>query len=309
MASAMAGSVKVAWLSVAAVLVAAAKFKLRHRKEMPRPEPKSSEMESVAEMKAEDAADPELAQEAGETSELPPPMRRLRYIGASYVVPHARVARCSADFLSFDIPTLPCVWPLRAVLMRPSPQREWAKLQLTVDIIAASGLPPLLTCTRASAMAWPRDCGDCGETGGTGSPSSQGPADAVDEALDSALEDGAAGGNAEAPEDVEDGTGGGIAPWLKVCNAAGTVVATVARRQDGSCIVQRQDRSVWDIAVHLDADMPWITVSKQGQEIGQATSLGRGREGHLQVDTQPDVQSPESAVLLMCMLAVLAFRQ
>jgi len=239
--------------------------------------------------------DPDPGQEPTELLEMPPPMRRLRYIGASYVVPRERVERCTSETLSFDVPTLPCVWPLRAQLSRPEPAAPWARLQLTVDIIAASGLPPLLTCTRTEAMARPEECGG---TGGTGSP--------MNEAA--AMPGLGAWDEARPGEGAEEGEEGEACPWLKICNAGGTVVATIRRRRDGNCLVQLQDRTTWDLAAHLEGVAPGITFSKQGQEICQATSLGCGREEHIQVDTQPDVQSPESCVLLVCTIAVLAFR-
>jgi len=289
--------VRLAWLGMAAVLTTAFGLRLRRQHEASQLLAACAEPEPVLEAPAEEAKSPEaeLEPESLQLSELPQPMRRLRYIGASYVIPLARITRCYADFLTFDIPTLPCVWPLRAVLSRPMQKGAWTKLQLTVDIIAASELPPLLTCTRAGKGACPEDCGG---TGGTGSPAHESSAGVAEEeiAMHSYSEDAG-----------DDGGGCDNMPWLKICNAGGTVVATIMRLQDGSCIVQRQDRSSWDAAVHLDADVPWIAVSKQGQEIGQAASLCRGREEHLQVDTQPDVQSPESALLLMCMLAMLAF--
>jgi len=228
---------------------------------------------------------------------LPPPMRRLRCIGASYVVPCGHISNCSSAALSFDIPTLPCVWPLRALLSRPSPNSPWASLQLTVDIIAASGLPPLLTCTRVDSQMSDQECGG---TGGTGSMSGSGLLGTAGMSLGLHRSSGP-----RAHAVVEDCLS---SPWLKINNAGGAVVATIYRQQDGACMVQRQDRSVWDLLSSLDVDLPWITISKQGHEICQASSLGRGKEENIQVDTQPDVQSRESFVLLMCTLGVLAFQ-
>jgi len=285
----------VAGLSMMAVIAFVFRGKLKQRRQLQQDALRSKDemIESVTEMLADVKEVPDLKHksiEPTELAEVPPPMRRLRNIGASYVIPRYRIARCSADSLSFDIPTLPCVWPLRAQLFRPTERGRWAKVQLTVDIIAASGLPPLLTCTRTGPPSPPEECGG---TGGTGSPEEVAALRADD------VPQSSPGGG------PEEGSG---STWLNICNAGGTVVATIFRRDhDGALTVQRQDHSTWDINAHLNAETPWITVCKQGQELGQATSLGRGREEHLQLDTQPDVQSPESCVLLMCMLAVLVF--
>merc|ERR1719284_753422 len=91
----------------------------------------------------------------------PAPMPRLRTIGASYVVPIECIKNATGTTLSFDIPILPPVWPLRAVLTRATPQSAWTKIDLTVDAIAAAELPPLLSCMGCSPSGCP---------GGTASP-------------------------------------------------------------------------------------------------------------------------------------------
>lgn len=242
--------------------------------------------ESVTEMLA-DVNVPDLKQRAfepGQVADVPPPMRRMRNIGASYVVPRSRIERCTADALSFDIPTLRCFGPLRAHLSRVSKPGPWDKIQLTVDLVAGSEMPPLLTCTRSSLLPAPDESGG---TGGTTTPTK----------VSSGL-----AANDFPRADV-------CKPWLSVRNSGGIVVAEIfQRRTKGRLTVQRQDNTTWDVAAHLMTTTPWITISNKGQEIGQATSLGRDGEDQ-QLDMHPKVQNAESCVLLMCMLAVLVFQQ
>merc|ERR1719291_1576483 len=99
--------------------------------------------------------------------DLPAPEPRLRATGASYVVPIGCIKNATGTMLSFRIPTLPAVWPLRAVLTRASPQSAWTKIDLTVDVIAAAELPPLLSCTVCAPFGEVHQ--QCSETtGGTG---------------------------------------------------------------------------------------------------------------------------------------------
>lgn len=238
--------------------------------------------------------------------DLPAPVPRLRTIGASYVVPFGCIKSATGTTLSFDIPTLPAVWPLRAVLTRATPQSPWSQIDLTVDVIAAAELPPLLSCTVCSPS------GDdahqkCSETtGGTGSTTAPG---------------------SLADADVEP-----CSQWLAIRNSGGAILASVMPKEKDptNFTLQRQshDRMSWDIDVHLEAEEPWVVVSRLGQEIGQATSLGcrrgppQGEDSddseaedseeprqHLQIDTQPETQTPESLLLLMCFLAMVSFQK
>jgi hypothetical protein len=258
-----------------------------------------------------------------ELIELPPPEPRLRQIGASFVIPLTRIAQCTQRTLSFDIPTLPAVWPLRAVLSRPLEDGPWTKIELTVDIIAAADLPPLLCCTLfdTEKKAPPSS----GSTGGTGTPDGCTGGGAIDLAnwaghkeeqcgdkdeirsvcsTDSNDTDGCCGGSRGTSSD-------GDSPWLLICNGSGTTVASIMHKKDGVCILQRQDQSQWEIRRNLeDEESPTISVSRRSQDIGKGSSLGtHKKEEHLQVDTLPDTESPESALLLMCMLSTLVFKK
>jgi hypothetical protein len=290
---------------------------------------------------------PGLLPEADEPQafELPPPEPRLRQIGASFVIPTTRIAQSRQHTISFDIPTLPAVWPLRAVLSRSSEDGPWAKIELTVDIIAAADLPPLLCCTLFdNTVLMPRiesgtggtgtpdctggtgtlDCRKAGSTGGHGGgdPSLALPGFPEDWALGHSSDSGDDSGDDDisspASNDGTDGSCGGsggakgraTTPWLLICNGTGSKVATIMPQKDGMYILQRQDKSEWLIRGSLDDDQaPWISVSRRGQDIGKASNLGTHRqEEHLQVDTLPDTQSPESALLLMCMLSTIVFK-
>jgi len=234
--------------------------------------------------------------------DLPAPVPRLHNIGASYVVPIGCIKNAKGTMLSFDIPTLPAVWPLRAVLTRANPQSAWTKIDLTVDVIAAAELPPLLSCTVCAPFGEVHQ--QCSETtGGTGGTT----------ALDS-------------QSDI------GIAPcghWLAIRNSGGAILASVMPKEKDptKCVLQRQsqDRVSWDVDMRLDEREPLVVVSQLGQEIGQATSLGYHKsqppsedsdasddeeemQQHFQFDTQPETQTPESLLLLMCFLAMVSFQ-
>jgi len=106
---------------------------------------------------------------------MPAPMPRLRTIGASYVVPIECIKNATGTMLSFEIPIRPNVWTVRAVLTRATPQSAWTKIDLTVDVIAAAELPPLLSCMGCSPSSEVHQ--QCSETsgcaGGTTNPDGQ----------------------------------------------------------------------------------------------------------------------------------------
>jgi hypothetical protein len=232
--------------------------------------------------------------------DLPAPVPRLRTIGASYVVPIGCIRNATGTTLSFDIPTLPAVWPLRAVLTRATPQSAWTKIDLTVDVIAAAELPPLLSCTVCSPSGEAHQ--KCSETtGGTGGTTTPGKADE------------------------------GVVPcsqWLAIRNSGGAILASVMPKEKDptKCVLQRQshDRVSWDVDIRLDEREPSVVISRLGQEIGQASSLAYCKsqppsedsdssddeevQQHLQFDTQPETQTPESLLLLMCFLAMVSFQ-
>jgi len=238
--------------------------------------------------------------------DLPAPEHRLRAVGASYVVPigwapAAVTKNATGTTLSFGIPALPAVWPLRAVLTRPNPQSAWTKIDLCMDVIAAAELPPLLSCMVCAPFGEVHQ--QCSQTtGGTGGTT----------ALDG-------------QSDV------GVVPcshWLAIRNSGGAILASVMPKEKDptKCVLQRQnkDRVSWDVDMRLDEREPLVVVSQLGQEIGQATSLGYRRsppsedsdasddeeemQQHFQFDTQPQAQTPESLLLLMTFLAMVSFQ-
>mmetsp|Transcript_21640 Transcript_21640/g.56467 ORF Transcript_21640/g.56467 Transcript_21640/m.56467 type:complete len:450 (+) Transcript_21640:88-1437(+) len=230
---------------------------------------------------------------------LPAPVPRLRSVGASYVVPLGCIRSARGTTLSFDIPSLPAAWPLRAVLTRASPQSGWTKIDLTVDVAAAARVPPLLSCTVCAPLGEVHQ--RCSETtGGTGGT-------------------------------VPDGqSGDGVAPrsqWLAIRSSGGAILASVMPREKDPTgyVLQRQGASLvpWD--VRFDGTKPSVVVSQLGWDIGLASSLGQckgqpPREGsdasddeddvqhHLQFDTWPETQTPESLLLLMCFLAMVSLQ-
>jgi len=217
----------------------------------------------------------------------PPPMPRLAHVGTSFVVPLTRIMACTDTSLSVEVPVSPAVWPLRAFFSRQEAgQGAWGRVELTVDIIDAAGLPPLLSCSpsRPSHSA-ELDAG----SGGTG-----------------ATCDMALAGSGEG-EPAADGHA-----WLEICGGSGSVAARLLRAP-GGCTVQRPGHASWDLQAHLEAGSYWILVCRRGQEVGLATRLPHGKfagseeEEYIQIDTQPDTSSPESVLLLMCMLATMVF--
>jgi hypothetical protein len=229
------------------------------------------------------------------TGPAPLPLRRLPRVEASFVLPLARILRRPATkVLRFDIPTHPGLKPYRATLSPSATGDRWAQIELTVDVLTMFGLPPLLSCEPASVPAR-LQCS--GSTGGTGTLAGEDAATGV-----------AAGGD-------------GKNPWLQICNASGAIVASITPQQDGHCILQRQDHPLWNINMDVqrwgeegggaeDAEEvpPLITVSRVGQDIGQATALRLSEGSYLQVDSQYQAQCPETPMLLMSVLAALAFR-
>jgi len=234
---------------------------------------------------------------------LPAPVPRLRSVGASYVVPLGCIRSARGTTLSFDIPSLPAAWPLRAVLTRASPLSGWERIDLTVDVIAAAELPPLLSCTVCAPLGEVhRQCGEA--TGGTG-------------------------GTAALGGQSDDGTVP-CSQWLAIRNSGGAILASIMPREKdpARCVLQRQCHDwapPWDVDVRLDEREPLVVVSRLGREIGQATSLGyrtsqppsedsdasdddEEMQQYFQFDTQPETQTPESILLLMCLLATVSFQ-
>mmetsp|Transcript_2079 Transcript_2079/g.4415 ORF Transcript_2079/g.4415 Transcript_2079/m.4415 type:complete len:435 (-) Transcript_2079:28-1332(-) len=204
-----------------------------------------------------------------EPAPTPAPAPRLSHCGTSFVVPLTRIASGGAGGVSqafaFDIPAWPAVWPFRAILTPAvtGSDGRWAALELTVDVIAANGLPPLFTCA------------------------------------------------AEAGSDGTDG--------LRIFDGSGTAVAMLGPLKEGACRLFRDGTTAWEVEVRLEGTIRWLVVRRGMQEIAIATRMGperhpgaaeagAGHEEYLQVDAEPGPSSPESTLLLMSLLATLAFR-
>lgn len=222
------------------------------------------------------------------------PVPRLAQVGTSFVVPWTQIASCGAEKLSIDIPVSPAVWPLRASFSRESSKTAWASIELTVDIIDAAGLPPLLRCMRAGGGCDPAQVLVHGDgTGGTGAPA----------------EDNICAGSGESIKDDE-----GDKPVLEVRGWNGALAAVVVKRRDDQYFIQRPGSVGWDMELHLDIDDYWIAVRKKGQQVAVASRHSgvvpegckmSARVEHVKFDTHLDANSPESNLLFMIMLSTL----
>mmetsp|Transcript_89961 Transcript_89961/g.241261 ORF Transcript_89961/g.241261 Transcript_89961/m.241261 type:complete len:471 (+) Transcript_89961:130-1542(+) len=185
---------------------------------------------------------------ASAVPDSPAPVPRLRTLGASYAVPIGCIKNATGTMLNFNVPILPPVWPLRAVLTRATPQSAWTKVDLTVDVIAVADLPALLSCLGCSPSG--TQCGDAsGCTGGTTSP----------------------GGR----------SGEGVEPcsqWLAVRSCGGAILAsTTPMAQDPArCTLQLQshDRVSWDVNMCCDDREHSVVISRLGQGTGPSTGPG-----------------------------------
>jgi len=104
------------------------------------------------------------------------------------------------------------------------------------------------------------------------------------------------------------GPGGGRR--LEVINSAGALEGTIQVQRDGCCELVRDGKPPWAIEVSHS----WIVVRRGLQELAITTWRGGGAEEGvgvecLQVDAQPEPESRESALLLLCVLAMVAFRR
>lgn len=221
---------------------------------------------------------------------VPAPLPRLQHVGASYVVPFCRIAQCSACSLTFEIPTLPTVWPTHAELTRPTSERPWTRIDLMADVHHNAATPLLLLT-----------CSPCGR--------------------DLIRRHGSEIASPPAPSPRVEGCCCGGDCWLFIQNSAGYRVACIVSRKDGGCTLLRRGQPKWEIAVHLDDDEPQVVITGEGRRLAQAE--GRGAtdgecgdcadeglcgEACLQVDTEPEPTSPESELLVMCILAMIVFR-
>lgn len=286
--------IRIMWLTVGVLAVALIKLRRSREKKMPEEQsPEEPEMQTLPPSCLQDLKSVQPCEKPGTEMkeqllpQVPLPSRRLRHIGASFVIPHERIRSCSTstDVFSFDVPMVPCIWPLHAIFSRKELGSSWEKVELTVDIIKASGLPPLLSCSNSGSY-FSEGCEGTGGTGGSG----------VDR------------------KDGSCGSCSGLESRFEICSGSGVPTASLIVTRDGEGgnygTVLRPDGASWTLEAHLQDSKPSMVVMKGGKEICQATSLGSDEEeDYLQVDTQPDTQSPESAVLLMSLLVMLAFCQ
>jgi len=221
----------------------------------------------------------------------PPVIRQLPNMRTSFIVPLAWLECGNKKNLNLDVIVSPAVWPLRIVLSRPMGASSWARIEITADIIEGADLPPLLTCSPASALH-PGDSGGTCET------------NAVD--------------SGQLPDLASTGRSSRAGAWLEIQSGrAGTRTAAIVMSDAEGCyFVQRTGYLDWNLDAHLDGDQPCITVSKQGKDIGLAAKSGLDNhqriasdEEYMKFQTRPDTSSPESLLLLMSMLAVMVFGQ
>lgn len=225
-------------------------------------------------------------------------------VGTSFMVPLSRIAGCKGGNLSVGIPVKPAKWPLRALFSRPSDggaDAPWAKFELTVEIIDAAGLPPLLCCERLALHSGPLNAPAAHpETGGTHQRA--GSRDGGDTGSAAGLEAMAAGVDAA-------GDNGGSS-CFEVRGGSGTVTATLVEGAPGSWTIQRPGRPCWQVARREVIEGILLTAFCQGEEVALATRQPCGAHGHdddhVQVDTLMDISSPDSLLLFCCMLALLA---
>ncbi|CAK0898205.1 unnamed protein product, partial [Prorocentrum cordatum] len=233
---------------------------------------------------------------------LPQPTPRLRQVGTSFAVPLSRIASCKGASLIVDVPVSPAVWPLRALFSRPpdgGADAPWTRFQLTVDIIEAAGLPPLLCCDRGAAAPGPPP--KPAETGGTQQRLSSWTA-------------GCEGGDTGRLDDAEatgstrgEGEGGSC---LEVRGGSGAVAATLVESSAGKWKIQRPGHVSWDVERRDAAEGILFTAYCRGEEVALVTrqlcSGSSAEDESVQVDTLMDSSSPDSLLLFCCMLALLA---
>lgn len=212
-------------------------------------------------------AETTVATSRSPVAETPAPVARLLQTGTSFMVPLSRIVGCSDKQLAFDVPCSSNVWPLSASLSRSDVKHAWTHVQLTVDVLDAAGMPPLLVCHSTDSTA------------GTGKSKNNG---------DTALGE------------------------FTVHDSSGYSVAIAAFGNDYSGAIRRDGKPPWRIERRLDGTHSCsVAISKQSQDIAIGTLSASGEstlsEKFMQVDVQPVAESPESILLLMCMLAMVVF--
>lgn len=167
------------------------------------------------------------------------------------------------------------VWPLRVDLSRVSGHAPWSRINLMIDMGTELEFVPLFSSEVCSDVELVRRL--------------------VGEAVE----------------------GSPAVPHFVVWNFHGSMQAVVSPRGVGGVYVVRHmdgKQGAWEIVVS-PLEGPWATVSCQGQEVAQITSLAAGQGGpeepaeRLRIDTRPESWAPESLQLLACLLAVVVLEQ
>jgi len=253
---------KLVWAAhivAAGIIMAVCCTGLLQRRELVQRTELKRELKSSASSEVDDI--PKLILNPGEVKlneKYAPAVPRLSYCGASFVLPMKQLAHCSKVTMSFDIPLWPSVWPYRASICRPEVRSRWELIELTVDIISAAGLPPLLLA---------RHC--------------------VNEEV--------------LPEEQ------GVLK-VEIHEGIGKPVATIHEVNRDCWTLHQSGRPVMDIQADPSG---MIVVTKEGNEIGIAHSLDMVDDSrnadYVQLDTLPDVESSDSSLILLSVMAMLTF--
>jgi hypothetical protein len=233
---------------------------------------------------------------------LPQPSPRLRQVGTSFTVPLNRITTCKGGSLSVDIPVAPAVWPLRALFSRSQDagtcggDAPWTRFELTVDIIDAAGLPPLLCCERRFPSPGPPRSAADAETGGTVQPRR------------GTVVGGDTGGleatGSSACGDIET-----LQLCLEVRGGGGAVSALLSETAAGKWTVHRPGYGNWTVARREVSEGILFTAYNCGEEVALATrhqcGSGSVEDDCVQVDTLTDTSSPDSLLLFCCILSLL----
>lgn len=249
------------------------------------------------------------------------PMPRLAHVGTTYAVPVSSIQKCEDSSFHVDLPMTPAVWPLRAHFERAAGQNTWSRIELTVDI-NATGLPPLLYCTpcgpdaplprlpdsgtgatrdlnraeklavEAGGSAWVEVCGGSGALFAVISKSPEGKL--------SVLRPGYATLEIEAHLDLED-------YWI-VVRKRGQDIALTSRLLQDLPAKETADGLGAELRAKLKKRLDRIHAVDHEEKFADLEEPRPSADlQRVQMDTLPDTSSPESVLLLMCMLATLVF--
>lgn len=193
--------------------------------------------------------------------------------GASFTVPHTQIQTCTKEDLSFDIGMSTGTWPLRACLHRFASDGPWGKIDLTMDIAVAADVPPLLSC---SSLPSDLDTSRLSVTAQDDKVCTRG-VDGLDDGRDAC-------------------------PRLVFHDSARNLVGAICQGPGGQLTLQRKGQPVLSIEAAPDGSM--ISISRSGVPVAVAV----GGDESFELSVEPSSRSPESAVLLMAVLALLVFR-